>query len=777
VHQGKRRGVALVLALLTTVILMTLSLAFMSLSLSEARTSRSYGYEETSLQAASFGIEYALVYMGYGRAFNGTDTIPQFVTWESKKWPHPNDNPSFAFGFFNNLRPTNGPVRLTQASSGGDLITVTVSNATTDPTLRALVPSNLSEFERRTMEDNLRRIRFVTTDGSSVAVRTVGPEYAFSCDVVVSPLLLNRNQGRSDFRLISTAKIFSTHNLGVGASPLATRVVEARVKESSFDYAHFVANARTWNVNGHTVNQAFNITDPNDPTGQRTINMADYVTIPDDYLEQGPMRIDGQDPSKVAGLPATHPLRSVVNASGNLRFLEKANDNNIRFTHKLAINQAENVYPDDVVDSTMGGFNAGINVNAARVGLPDYRRDDMILASKLKVADTDVEGFLEIRNSDIPGARGSSRPAPRHVDPVLGPFYDGYQNVTVAGQTLQVPKPFDYRPRVPNTEITLSGSTVTIVKRDTYSQDPIGAPQVFQVSQLNQGLIYVEGGNVVVKTEGGADDTTGRFRGKLSIVAGERPGRDSMTVNDESIYSQAAREFYNAEKRRWDEGYAQGLRQDPAQFATPPYSVAQLRQARRNGVITADVETGFDADQPLWPKPEVEVDAAGNEVRYKVEREGNVVIADDLVYDKTGGNSLGLFAQNFVLLNDTTPSSELTIDAVMMSAERSVSLDWDNTGRQNPATWAEMMKTHDASGDPLKRKVKIRGSVIGEYIDIEGDLKGRGYVDQEFEYDAGLRNANPPFMPRLDLATQIGGFRFMVLHYLDRGSLSTSGSL
>ena len=52
----KRKGVALILALLTTVILVTLSLAFMSLSLSEGRTSRSYGYEETSVQAARYGL-------------------------------------------------------------------------------------------------------------------------------------------------------------------------------------------------------------------------------------------------------------------------------------------------------------------------------------------------------------------------------------------------------------------------------------------------------------------------------------------------------------------------------------------------------------------------------------------------------------------------------------------------------------------------------------------------------------------------------------------------
>lgn len=757
----RKRGIALILALLTSVILVTLSLAFMSLSLSEARTSRSYSYEEISLQAASYGLEYALVYMGHG-------LVPQ-PTWEVKNWPNPNNAADLNFGFYNVLRAYPTPV------ISSDLM-VSVTNITQDPSLEAFVPANLPNQEKIRLRGDLRRLRFVTPQGLARLIPLTS-ELAFTTDVVVEPILVARNQGRHDYKLVSTTRVYPTPGGQApppNIQPVATRVVEARIKESSFDYAHFVANGRTWNVNGQTPATTQSAPDPNNPNN--VIDLADYVFIPPTYLEQGPMRIDGQDPA-LAGPNSPPTIQRVVGNSGNLRFAVGANDGNVRFTHKLTINKPANVYNEsNLTDSTMNGFTAGFVPMASRVGIPDFRRQDMILASKFRVNDTDKSGFFEIKTDEIPGALGSNKPAPRGTDPDLGPFYDGYETVTVNGQSVQVPKPFDYRPRVPNIEITLNKDIVTVVKRDTSTGEQISSDQ-FSQSQLQMGLIYVEGGNVVVKTAGNADSTTGKFQGKLSIVAGERPGRESFNNTAESVYSRAAREFFNFERNRWDTAKRLGQNPVPAQFATPPYTGAQLQAAFNAGQIATPLEAGLANNQPLWPAPEAEMGPNGP-VKYKVEREGNVVIADDVVYDKNAGNSLGLFAQNFVLLNDNTPQTPtLNVDAVLVSAERSVSLDWDNTGRQPDASWRELMKTLDANGDPIKRTVKINGSVIGEYLDVEGDARGRGYVDQQFKYDLALRNASPPFMPRPNLAQLPGGFRFMILHYLDRGSLSTAGIL
>jgi len=749
----RRRGIALVLALLTSVILVTLSLAFMSLSLSEARTSRSYSYEETSLQAASYGLEYALVYMGHG-------TIPR-NTWELRNWPNPNNAADLNFGFYNVLQKWDNPIVTSDQM-------VTVQDILTDPGLAAFIPANLPNAEKERLRQDLRRIRFVTPQNQPRLIM-LSPELAFTADVVVEPILVARNQGRHDYRLIATARVYQIPSgaaPSIGQQPVATRVVEARIKESSFDYAHFVANGRTWNVNGHTPGTSPSAPDPNNPANR--IDLADYVYIPPVYQEQGPMRVDGQDPSN---LPPNSVIGKVVANSGNLNFAAGADQGNVNFTHKLTINKPANNYQDpNLNDSTMAGFTAGFVPMAQRVGIPDFRRDDMIMASKYVVKDTDKSGFISIPTSDIPGALGNSRPAPRGTDPELGPFYDGYETVTINGQTLQVPKPYDYRPRFPNVEITLNKDRIKVVKRDTATQEALST-QEFSQTQLQMGLLYVEGGNVVVKTEGDVNSNTGKFQGKLSIVAGESPNRESFNPNDSSVYSKAARELYNFEKKRWDDDKKFGRNPVPADFLTPPYTVAQLNKAHLDhpNEISAP-ETGLAANQPMWPQPEFETLANGTR-RYKVEREGNVVIADDVVYDKNAGNSLGLFAQNFVLLNDTTPSPTLNIDAVLVSAERSVSLDWDNTGRQNEASWKDLMKTDTV------RTVKINGSVIGEYIDVEGDMRGRGYKNQEFKYDLALRNASPPFMPRPNLAQLSGGFRFMILHYQDRGTLSTAGLL
>ncbi|MFN8607727.1 MAG: hypothetical protein U0931_09355 [Vulcanimicrobiota bacterium] len=758
----RRKGVALILALLTTVILVTLSLAFVSLSLSEARTSRSYGYEETSIQAASFGLEYALTYMG-----RGTKPAPNpYTTWEWSAWPNPSGNPATAFGFYNRLKVQTDPVKVGQEiPAGGGSIDVTVHSIVEDPTLEAFVPANLSNQDKIQLRNDLRRIRLVDQDRHPRLI-ALNSELGFTCDIVVEPILFSRGQGRHDYRLTSTARVYNIGTTNVYA-PVATRVVEARIKESSFDYSHFIANGRTWNVNGYTPG-----TSPNNNSGT---DLADYVVIPKDYVEQGPMRVDGQNKNQA---PAGSTLRHVYEQAGNLKFMPNAAEAGPKFSYRLTINQPANVYPDDVTDATMTGFNAGFVPGSATIGIPDFRQDDMKLAAKYVVKDTDQSGLITIANSQIPGALGSTVAPPKSSDPT-NPFYDGFDTQVLSnGQTVQVPRPVDFRPRFPNVEVTLSKDVITVQTRSTLDNS-VSDVRTIRQDQLQSGLLYVQGGNVVVKT-----DPDQKFQGKLSIVAAEDPARESFTPSASTIYSNAARAYYDYQKNRWDQ-YVHThnvLPPDPGSYATPPYTVAQLRAAQNAGLIPANsLEAGMPTNQILWPAPPVENDATGKPARYTVEREGNVVIADDVRYNQKAGNQLGLFAQNFVLLNDNTPrdpitgKEDLTIDAVLVSKERTVSFDWDNTGRQNPETWKQLASPR-AAGDP-QRTVNINGSVIGEYIDVEGDQIGRGYKNQTFKYDLSLRNANPPFMPRPDLATLTGGYRFMILHYLDRGSLSTAGIL
>lgn len=487
------------------------------------------------------------------------------------------------------------------------------------------------------------------------------------------------------------------------------------------------------------------------------------------------MRVDGQDP---LAAPTGSTERHVKEQSGNLRFMPNSATNGPKFSYKLTINQPANIYPDDVTDATMGGFTAGFVPRSARIGIPDFRQEDMKLAARYVVKDTDQSGLIEIPTADIPGARGSALAAPKPANP-NNPFYDGTETVVDSnGNSHEVQKAFDFRPRFPNTEVTLNKDQIQIQTRSTLDGS-VTNTRTLRQDQLQSGLLYVQGGNVVVKT-----DPTNKFQGKLSVVAAEDPNRDGFTPNDSSIYSDSARAYFDSLKKEWDNTLVTtGINPtNLGHYLTPPYTVAQLHAAHlANPTVVPDVEPGMPAGQMLWPAPPIERDQVGNKVRYATEREGNVVIADDVKYNDKAGNQLGLFAQNFVLLNDNTPrdpvtgEEKLTIDAVLVSKERTVSLDFDNTGRQNIATWKELMAPR-ANGQP-QRKVAINGSVIGEYIDVEGDQLGRGYKNQDFKYDLSLRNASPPFMPRPDLAALPGGYRFMILHYLDRGSLSTAGIL
>ena len=214
----RRRGVALILALLTTVILVTLSLAFMSLSLSEARTSRSYAYEETSVQAASYGLEYALTYMGRG-------TIPGLQVWDTRPWPNPGGNPSTAFGFYNVLRAQTGAVTSGQEipSAPDQRIAVTVMNITQDPTLEAFVPATLPNADKIQLRQDLRRIR-ICDQNLNPRLIPLNADLAFTADVVVEPVLLSRGQGRHDYRLTSTARVYGLLNGTVSNvyAPVAT---------------------------------------------------------------------------------------------------------------------------------------------------------------------------------------------------------------------------------------------------------------------------------------------------------------------------------------------------------------------------------------------------------------------------------------------------------------------------------------------------------------------------------------------------------------------------
>lgn len=177
----------------------------------------------------------------------------------------------------------------------------------------------------------------------------------------------------------------------------------------------------------------------------------------------------------------------------------------------------------------------------------------------------------------------------------------------------------------------------------------------------------------------------------------------------------------------------------PADFKAPPYTAAELRNASQSGAITTSVAdlAGVPDDSYFWKSP-----TAGTE------REGNLVIAGDVVKKDMTNSIIGLTAENYLLLNDRTigqkaNDNELVVEAVLTSFEHSLQFDWDNTSNNRVDQTYSVARAAGFDG-----KIILRGSMLAPFSDVEGDLQGRGYPRQEFLHDSDLARQSPPFQPR-----------------------------
>jgi hypothetical protein len=253
---------------------------------------------------------------------------------------------------------------------------------------------------------------------------------------------------------------------------------------------------------------------------------------------------------------------------------------------------------------------------------------------------------------------------------------------------------------------------------------------------------------------------------------------NTTAITNETIYSLAARQlddYMRAEAQRisTQQGISnEDRRQLYNSVIAPPYTVEQLYNHRRTAggqpIITAELPPlGPNRNRVLFPPPSTPLSP-------KVEREGNIIMAGDFNYNKQDrSTSIGFLAQNFVLLNDRTPldnEKKLTINGVLMSGERSMQLDWDNTGRQPTESHSKIISPG------YNGTLVLKGSIVGEHIDVDGDYDKRGYFLQQFEHDRQLLQQRPPYFPRWDFERLSGPFRFSITHYVDRGTLTTENA-
>lgn len=804
----RRRGIALILALFTTAILVILSVSFLVLAMGESRNSRTASYEGAAVQAANFGIGFVINYMGRG----GTvPDLPNVVGAGKTIWttasPIASPSPLPPEVFVNVLRE---PVRfrhpggIKRPQDGFDI------NVTKIP-----------GTQPGTLADRGRRVALANITTGNLSLIPLGNDLAFTVYVDVVPII---SRGIVSYQLSAVSEIYP--NPQNNGQPLARRRIEVRVlEESAGSYLHFVSNARSTNVQGQTGGEV-----DQTPGSQsqilldRSKILAVNVVIPPDYVENGPMRVDGQ---LATGVNTTNTF---ANASGHLGFGPgtSSQEHRPRFEEPLTINRLLNEYADGGVDdSTSGFFSGGINVGTATLGLPDFNRAKGTLkdVSQIATQQGNKKGLIEWPTSSLMGGGSTppqfygkvpynpTNPTPEDLAYVGNPYVERLESRIVEGRDVKVPIAPDLRPRFPNTEINIVNDQVTITNVSTLDGSQLNPPQTFDIKQFERGVLYVEGGNAVItggqnvtgqltivateRTEDPVQGKTGRERPNANIINATIPALENgkavptkspyqatyidtfndaynttAAVSNDTIYALAARQLddYNRNLAQ-SISVRQGIRHDERQalYANvfpPPYTIDQLKKAKEAGIITANVPTG-PVTRKLFPPPSTLLSP-------KVEREGNIIMAGDFNYNKQDrSTSVGFLAQNFVLLNDRTPldnDKKLTINGVLMSGERSVQLDWDNTGRQ-PTTAHQQLITPGYNGTLV-----LKGSIVGEHIDVDGDYDKRGYFLQQFEHDRQLLQQRPPYFPRWDFERLTGPFRFTITHYVDRGTLTTENA-
>jgi hypothetical protein len=758
-----KRGMTLILALFVTFLLSTLSLAFVTLMMEDSRGGRSSSWQVMAAEGAEWGIQTSLSYMGRGG-----------------NWQPAFDPERLAFYDLLNASQPNGPVHLVASSGGSGEVHVLIEAG--------------SEGETAA-----RRLRLVDPSLPMGAVLSLDDELLARIEVEVKPAqvpLSSFGPGQAaQYLLTSRAELFRKEDAELeNPIPVAVSVLEAQVRPDVETTALFqVQNLRSWDVQGGGLGNA---------------NLADKILIPAQFESAGSVRVTGVDPF--------NPNAPWRDYAGNVRF-ENPNSPNMVFKGQLSVAELNNVDAsgNPVSSGNAQSFPGGVVFGADYTPLPDPRRylnydkngDGLIDGGAApgpgSLGGSDQEwGLLAVAATTASGGggpHGSSVKGYYKVDKALiKQANELHPRLPDPGSSIPLDKQ-DYRPAVPEVQVILKdGGFIEVNVWETGFGDggfsgpegnlnsvasatmgnlagPLGT--TFHVSQLDMGVLYVEGGQVVVQSEM-TNGVPAEFEGRLQIVAAEDASRRAtVDVDGElnyanpatSIYHQAAAEFFEWQKTRLtldpdDPDYTDG-----SGFKAPPYTTAQLLQAAEAGHISDT--TGLSlaaADAPFWPPPNA-----------NVEREGNLVVASDILKKDGSASVLGLTAENFILLGDRTQASkavpnELTVEGVLTSFEHSLQLDWDNTSN-NRTTNAEGVKSNVATSTPgFNGKISLKGSMLAPFSNVEGDLAGRGYPRQQFLHDQDLERWAPPFQPRTLLSEYPNDqitIGWTIISFTDRTSL------
>lgn len=840
-----KRGVALIFALFTIAVLFSIGTTVVALSLHDSRTTRVVNYNEAALHAANWGIEAAINYMGQpGIGFN-PNTFSIAATTRRSQWVN---TKAYTYNGGNYNYPYGRQL----------VVTKNISNSKT--ALNNAVWVEVSSLDSNTLK-NEYGLEYDTTktlgedkwcanyagtdlaagggtgnnrDGSDSRLISFinpangenyrlnyglkGDNYA-EVEVVCTEYRYPHSNQPSQYQLLSVARVFANDGVSRDKVPLATRVVDARVRESmACDFMHFIQNARSWDALGVNLGQSNSDYDRKTEAGREIARSS--VFLPEGYIESGRLRVDGYGNASNAD-PEDNPVKKYLNDrgfDGKLGFFSSNSSfDSSKYTFQGDVTTARSSKDYEYkrgkgkdtqkLSNVNGIFSGSLRDGTPSLGLPQAENYFEYATAKSK----DHTGNNNTKTINISIAANNNVNTDSSYNYVKshygkngnGKCPDIAQSMTKVSNGKGGFKSIGSAvPTFATVRVEICGDKARIVKynsamtnsdgtiNDSYVEDltpKYSGSNTIDISKINNGVINVTGGNVEVvnvKSFAGKDkglstnyiDVQNNSKecldGALTIVSNVNEARDislnnvgssNPKVGNSALYSDVARDFYD---------------KNPY-VNIPPFSQKQL------GI-------GSSTAKSIWPTPQSS----------SLEREGNVILASDIAYKSSSNSSpsLGIVAKNYILLNDKSLNSKgnsldrlegklkrdvLRVDAVLMSMDHSVQFDWNNMAANNAkfgnksdakTLYEELISNRNIyNSGKNARTFKLNGAIVSGFLDVEGDTNGRGYYVQSFKHDENLRYNLPPIFPRWKVGefAERGVFGdWMITAYEDKGAIS-----
>ncbi|MBQ7529141.1 hypothetical protein IJT10_04490 [bacterium] len=844
-----KKGVALIFALFTIVVLCAISTTVTALAVNNSHDTKRFNANEYVLHAANWGIEAAINYMGVWNGSSLTCALSQNGLHVKKKSLTSTDLTKFG---------------VDTSKLSGSIGTV-----------------SLLTFHDGSVDGNPHRLN----DNLN---------HNFLVGVVVVELKYDNNQP-SIYHLRSIAKMTDEGNndysdlLRVGRlSNCTTRVVEADVREqTASDFMHFIENARSWDANGVDLSGRgwIQYADGSSNT-RKTQNMElarSAVLLPENYSENGKLYVSGHSSDTTdlakqvlrgqydgrlgffAGDGSTGPQSSKYTFTDDVTTRYGVD----KYAYRTRGNHADvGIGKSTVLGMMQGNWNTG----DSSLGLDSgYKMPQERVKWYDKNGNLREGTFFDKTNYLISTDTSTGKKAVQirigsnlrnetvyNINSIAGNYStDKCPDVAqaVSGTTVS------NSPTFATVRVEVKGNTCRILKYNSavskstgeYVENITPGGGTININKIKQGVISVEGGNVeIVEVSSfpggnafgtvvdGGNSMANALKSELTVVTDVDKCRD-MSLNrgydyndpeitkgwgynssaggwnnntDSSVYSSVARKYLDWLDEALNGGYTltSDTRRELESLANSsayraPYSSQSLKDtiAKAKEIVEqskTDVTNSKNGEYTAGTLPdnlpEVNINYSNSDVSNKVlwptpanraiEREGNIVIGSDL-RQSGDGSSLGLIAKNFIYLNDrnydVNGKRELCVDGVLMSYDHSVQFDWNNLtnngnlnnhrGLDDSGFSGEKIEEKDSSGKKNIvykniRKFTLNGSIVGGFLDCEGDTYGRGYFYQNFKHDDRLLYHLPPHFPTFSTDSTVS-IQYILLSYKDNGAL------